>query len=608
LDGGTVWDELGGVDDASGYCNGYTMVFHPTNPGVLYVGGSYYDYVDQTSYMCVGKTTNAGASWAFWELTQDYGEAYALAIDAGNPQTMYAGGYSSAGARLFKTTDGGSSWTNATGSVIGTVSAIAVDPSSPSTVYCGDYYGPYRSTDGGVSWTRTGTFDVNSIALSPSQSTELYAAGDYGAYSSTDGGVTWAAMNNGLGNLEVWSLAAHPTTSGMVFAGTGGGGVYQYAQEPHVVVTSPAAGVQWAIGDTEQIQWTSWGTSGTVRIEISRDGGGTWADIAGTFPDIGTCAWNVTGPPSVSCIIRVTDTDGSPVGVSGTFSVAETYVQVTAPAAGVDWPIGSSQHIQWSSWGTSGTVTIEISRDGGVTWTTLESTTPDDGDHLWSVTGPASATCAVRVADTDGSPVGESGMFSVSDAPYVTVISPSEGAQWEVGTAQIILWTSMGTSGTVSVEISRDGGSTWTSVDAGTPDDGDYLWTVTGPTSESCVVRVCDGDGAPEGLSGTFTIFSTAADDPPVPGTLALDLLGPNPTAGPVTLLCALPEPCDVGLAVYDTQGRLYTWLHRGRLPAGRHILRWDSGLDGRRAAPGRYVVRLQACGDVVSRSLTLTR
>ena len=379
------------------------MAFHPTNPGVFYVAGSYYDYVDQASYMCVGRTTNAGGSWTFWELTQDYGEVYALAIDDGDPQTMYAGGYSSVGTRLFKTTSGGTSWTNITGGVTGTVSAIAVDPSSPPTVHCGDYYGFYRSTDAGASWTRTGTFDVNSIVVPPWQSTELYAAGDEGVYASTDGGVTWGQMSDGLGDLEVWSLAAHPTTEGMLFAGTGGGGVFQYAQTAYVAVTSPAAGTQWAVGSAQQIAWSSWGTSGTVRIEISRDGGSTWSSIVGTLPDIGTYVWSVTAPPSTNCVVRVSDTDGDPTGQSGVFTISEPYVSVTSPSSGADWPIGSRQHIQWGSWGTSGTVSIEISRDAGGAWTTLESSTADDGDYQWTVTGPASASCTCPMP-TPGTP------------------------------------------------------------------------------------------------------------------------------------------------------------------------------------------------------------
>ncbi len=603
MDGGTVWDELGGVEDAGGYCNGYTMVFHPTNPGLLYVGGSYYDYTAQTTSMAVGRTTNGGGSWAFWNLCADYGEVYALAVDAGNPQTMYAGGYSSAGTRLFKTTDGGSSWANITGSVTGTVFAIAVDPSSPITVYCGDYLGPYRSTDGGASWTRTGTFDVNSIVIPPWRTTEVYVAGDDGVYSSTDGGATWAGMGNDLGDLEVWSLAAHPTADGNVFAGTGGGGVYQYAQQAYVGVTSPAAGSQWAIGSTEQITWSSWGTSGTVAIEISRDGGSTWSTIVGTFPDIGTHAWNVTGPASTNCAIRISDTDGDPTGQSGIFTVSETYISVTSPTVGADWPIGSSQHVRWGSWGTSGSVMIELSRDGGGTWTALESDTPDDGHYVWTVTGPASGSCVVRVTDTDGSPCGQSGMFSISEAPYVAVISPSEGAQWEVGTAQIVLWTSMGTSGTVSVDVSRDGGGTWSAIDAGTPDDGDYLWVVTGPASESCVVRIRDNDGSPEGLSGTFAIFSTAADDPLAPTTLALKVVGENPTDGRVSLACSIPERSRVKVTIHGTNGRLVEAVYRGELPAGRHVIQ-SHGLH----SPGLHVCRLEAGGEVVTAPLVLVR
>jgi hypothetical protein len=591
------------VEDGGGYCSGNTMAFHPTNSGLLYVGGSYYDYVAQTTYMAVGKTTDQGGSWTFAYLTADYGDVYALAIDPTNPQNIYAGGYHSAGTRLFKSTDGGSSWAHISGSVNATVEAIAVDPTAPSTVYCGNYHGLYKSTNGGSSWAQRSTFDVNSIVLAPTRSMELYTAGDEGAHNSTDGGTTWAEISDGLDDLDVWALAAHPATVGVVFAGTGGGGVFEFAKQAYVGVTSPAPGDQWMVGDTEQIQWSSWGTSGTVAIEISRDGGSTWSTVVPTFPDIGTHAWTVTGPASANCVMRVADTDGDPSGLSGTFAVSEAYISVTSPAAGSDWPIGSSQHIQWGSAGTSGTVSIELSRDGGGTWTTIEPGTPDDGDHLWNVTGPAAVACVIRVTDADGTPAGQSGTFSISDAPYVTVITPAAGAMWEMGTSQLVLWGSMGTSGTVDIAVSRDAGASWATIEPGTPDDGDYLWTVTGPASQSCIVRVCDTDGAPEGLSGTFTIYSTAADDPLAPETVAIDVLGENPTGGPISLVCSLPDPGHVSVTVHDVHGRRVETLHIGWLPAGEHVFLSRGAL-----SPGLHVCRLEACGTVASTSLVVVR
>ncbi len=430
---------------------------------------------------------------------------------------------------------------------------------------------------------------------------------------SRDGGSTWSTIESSTTDDgdHSWTVTGPASGNCMIRVSdtdgdpSGTSGVFTISEQPYVTVTSPQTGDNWQIGTSQHVLWTSSGTSGSVAIEISRDGGGTWSTIESNTGDDGDHPWTVTGPASGNCVVRVSDTDGDPSGTSGVFTISqEPLVTVTSPQAGDDWPIGSDQHIQWTSSGTSGSVTIEISRDGGSTWTTLASSTEDDGDCLWEVTGPASTSCVIKVTDIDGSPSGESGTFSISETPYITVISPSDGAEWQVGTAQLIMWTSMGTSGTVSIEISRDGGGTWSAIDVGTPDDGDHLWVVSGPLSEDCVIRVRDTDGSPEGLSGAFTIFSTAAGDPLVPGTLALDLLSANPAAGPVTVGCAVPEPCHVALGVYDTQGHLLRWLHRGPLPAGRHLFRWDA----HRAVPGRYVCRAVLRGETISRSLVVCR
>jgi photosystem II stability/assembly factor-like uncharacterized protein len=73
-----------------------------------------------------------------------------LAIDARNPQTLYAGTRA-----LLKTTDGGRRWSAIGTPVGGTMLALALDPTNSKTVYVGMSFGAkaFKSTDGGRSWT-----------------------------------------------------------------------------------------------------------------------------------------------------------------------------------------------------------------------------------------------------------------------------------------------------------------------------------------------------------------------------------------------------------------------------------------------------------------------
>src|SRR3989442_9845114 len=101
-----------------------------------------------------------------------------------SPDSCYAGSVSVFGrppSGLYKTTDGGSSWSPA-GLTNLRVRALAVDPQSPATHYAG--------TSGG------------------------------GVFKSTDGGESWSAVNTGLINLDVPALAIYPQTPTTLYPGT----------------------------------------------------------------------------------------------------------------------------------------------------------------------------------------------------------------------------------------------------------------------------------------------------------------------------------------------------------------------------------------------------
>jgi hypothetical protein len=72
------------------------------------------------------------------------------------------------------------------------------------------------------------------------------------------------------------------------------------------------------------------------------------------------------------------------------------FVSVLAPNGSESWSIGSEQTIRWDSIGVRGSVWLELSRDGGVTWETMLRTA-NDGEATWRVTGPATTQARVRI-------------------------------------------------------------------------------------------------------------------------------------------------------------------------------------------------------------------
>jgi len=297
---------------------------------------------------------------------------------------------------------------------------------------------------------------------------------------------------------------------------TGFSGIFFLATPPVPVlnITSPEEGDDWEIDSNHDIEWSSSGISGTVSILLSRDTGDTWETIAGfvTDDDGGLYEWTVTGPPSEECLVKIVDIDEEPADTSDIFTISETVqetLQIISPQAGNEWEIGTEQDIRWYSANTSGSVMVQISRDAGRTWLSLAGNAVDDGIYPWLVQGPPSDSCMVRINDRDGEPTDLSGVFSIfeSTQPFISVIAPWPNAEWGLTTHRWIEWDSEGTSGTLSISLSRNGGTDWESVVGETVDDGVYEWDVTGPASNTCVFRIQDGDGSPETESEIFKII-----------------------------------------------------------------------------------------------------
>src|SRR5215475_4432304 len=99
----------------------------------------------------------------------------------------------------------------------GSVTALAVAPTSPPTVYAAVGGGMFKTTDGGMSWSASNTglpnTTVVALAIDPTAPATVYAAtnGGYRVFKTTDGGGSWSAVNTGLTAAYVDALAIDPT-------------------------------------------------------------------------------------------------------------------------------------------------------------------------------------------------------------------------------------------------------------------------------------------------------------------------------------------------------------------------------------------------------------
>jgi photosystem II stability/assembly factor-like uncharacterized protein len=247
----------------------------PDQPNTYYIGA-----VDGG----VWKTTDGGLQWTPLFNHEPVASIGAIAIAPSDPDVIYVGtgeeaprGDISFGDGVYKSTDGGKTWTDVGLKDSKQIGKIVVDPRNANIVYVaaeGDIYGPnaqrgvFRSTDGGKTWQKvlfkndqTGAVD---LSMDPANPRVLYAAlwqvsrkpwhftdggPGSGLYKSTDGGTTWH------------HLTGHGLPSGLfgrigvaVAGGSGGQRVYALIEAKQGgLYRSDDAGATWKLVNNQQI-------------------------------------------------------------------------------------------------------------------------------------------------------------------------------------------------------------------------------------------------------------------------------------------------------------------------------------------------------------------
>lgn len=193
-DGGTTWRVIGPSRSGS-------IVIDPKRPAILYAFSS-------SSFL---KSTDGGASWQSTFLpVSGFNALSALVLDPKMPDTIYVSARQSVVPNgldaqpldappsvMFKSTDGGTSWTTLDfGLPVTSIACLAIDPRMTSIVYAGtESHGLLKSTDGGASWFKpapSGSLFVLRLVVDPTNSATLYASGYSGISKSTNGGASWS--------------------------------------------------------------------------------------------------------------------------------------------------------------------------------------------------------------------------------------------------------------------------------------------------------------------------------------------------------------------------------------------------------------------------------
>ncbi len=219
----------------------------PSAPNVVYAAAN----------LGVYRSADGGASW------QRAGEARpstapnftrTVVVDPTNSAVVYAG--TSGGGGVYKSTDGGLTFdVKGNGLAVPVVNSLAINPAAPATLFAGTSFGLYRTLDGGETWTemRGGvlssvTPNVNEVVVVPSnpQPVVYAATSNRGVIKSTDGGTNWTPANNGL-----TSFNPQPTTRAIVFDPSNASTLYVVtASVPAGIYKSVDGGANWTNSST----------------------------------------------------------------------------------------------------------------------------------------------------------------------------------------------------------------------------------------------------------------------------------------------------------------------------------------------------------------------
>jgi photosystem II stability/assembly factor-like uncharacterized protein len=387
------------------------------------------------------------------------GRVVAVAGVASEPQTYYFGGV---GGGVYKTTNGGTTWTNVTDGFLKTssVGAIAVAPSDANVVYVGmgehairgttlsHGDGVYKSSDGGKTWVHLGletTRVISRIRVDPSnpavvfvaaQGTPYVASNERGVFRSTDGGKTWQKVlfvNDVTGPSD---LAMDTTNPRILYAA-----MWDHQRKPWSLRSGgPASAIYKSVdrGDT----WQKIGAGlppvmGRIGLTISTEpkrlfalvecdpkGGLYRSDDAGNSWTLVNGSWDLMSRPWYYMRLEGDPQNPDTIWVMNSQIYKSVDAGKTFSRVGVGHP---DEHDIWINPKSPNTLIVgndggaTVSYDGGRTWSTQQNQATgqfyrvnvDNRFPYWVYGGQQDATTVCIVSGTEHGSITEKDWYSV---------------------------------------------------------------------------------------------------------------------------------------------------------------------------------------------------
>jgi photosystem II stability/assembly factor-like uncharacterized protein len=268
-DGGKTWKQIG-LKDTRAIAR---IRVHPANPDIVYVAALGHPY-GRNEERGVFRSTDGGATWKRVLYRNDHSGAIDLCMDPNNPRVLFAAIWDvyrtpwllssgGPGSGMFKSTDGGDTWTEITRNpglpkgILGKI-GVSVSGADSHRVYAlieAEDGGLFQSNDGGTTWTRVSgdrsirqrAFYFSRICADPKNRDTVYVL-NVEFYRSRDGGKTLESLRTPhADHHDLWIAPDNPLR--MIGSDDGGGSVstdggktwtpehYPTAQMYHVATT-----------------------------------------------------------------------------------------------------------------------------------------------------------------------------------------------------------------------------------------------------------------------------------------------------------------------------------------------------------------------------------
>jgi photosystem II stability/assembly factor-like uncharacterized protein len=339
----------------------------PSQPGVFYIG---------VNNGGVWKTNDYGRTWKPIFDDQPTGSVGDVAVAPSNANVIYVGSGEglqrpdlSTGDGVYRSADGGKTWTNTGLKNAKQIGGLAIDPNNENRVFAaalGHPYGPneergvYRTTNGGQSWERVLYINENTgavqVTIDPHNPQIIFAdmwaarqgpwengqwqGKESGLYKSTDGGSTWRKITKGLPTTDQElgriGFCIAPSRSNRMYATVDAGkmgGIYR----------SDDAGESWTLMNADNRFWGRGSDFAEVKVDPknadivysgnvvtwkSADGGKTFTAFRGA-PG-GDDYHRIWIDPNNTNIILIASDQGAIITVNGGETFSSWYNQPTA--------------------------------------------------------------------------------------------------------------------------------------------------------------------------------------------------------------------------------------------------------------------------------------